>query len=170
MSGEIAESERTDQASRRRGGNEPTKYKIRFTSAARKAKALRELGVSIDQLASAPRITPLLKDNRGSLRAVLEAMRFSEDSVVQCFLAKRDSLGVWARANTCWEAIALAAGLDLLHLLGAALLARREDTMKAGKVIAMHHYPEVVKKRIEYATLPGGWRDRDALDKLLGLL
>jgi len=38
--------------------------------------------------------------------------------------------------------------------------------MTVGKVIAMSHYPEVVKKQIEYAKLPGGWRDRDALAKL----
>jgi hypothetical protein len=145
-------------------------YEIRFTSRARRARALTKLGVSADQLANTPKIMPLLEDNRGSLRTVLEAMRFSQDPVVQCFLAKRDSLGVWARENTCWEAIALAAGIDLLHLLGAALLARREHTITAGKVIAMSYYPEVVKKRIEYANLPGGWRDRDALDKLVGLL
>jgi hypothetical protein len=39
--------------------------------------------------------------------------------------------------------------------------------MTVGNVIAMSHYPEVLKKRIEYAKLPGGWRDRDALDKLV---
>jgi hypothetical protein len=147
-----------------------TECEIRFTSRARRARVLRKLGVSADQVANAPKIMPLLKDNRGSLRAVLESMRFSQDPVVHCFLAKRDSLGVWARQNTCWEAIALAAGIDLLHLLGAALLARREHTVSAGKLVAMSHYPEVVKKRIEYAKLRGGWRDRDALDKLLGLL
>ena len=146
-----------------------SEHEIRFTSAARRAKALRKLGVSADGLASAPQITALLKDNRGSLKELLAAMRFSQDPVVQCFLAKHDSLGVWARQNTCWEAIALAAGIDLLHLLGAALLALREHTMTAGKVIAMSYRPEVMKKRIEYAKLPGGWRDRDALDKLLGL-
>jgi hypothetical protein len=147
-----------------------SEQQIRFTSAARKARALRKLGVSLDQLASAPQITPFLKYNRGSLKAVLDAMRFSEDPVVQCFLAKYDSLGVWARANICWEAIALAAGVDLLHLLGAAVVALQDHTMTAGKLIAMSHLPEVVKKRIEYARLPGGWRDREALHKLVGLL
>jgi len=137
----------------------------RFTSEARKARALSKLGVSADQLASAPQITPLLKGS-GSLKAVLEAMRFSQDPVAQSFLAKHDSLGVWARENTCWEAIALAAGVDLLHLLGAALLAWREQTVTVGKLMAMFHLPEVVKKRIEYAKRLGGWRDRDALDKL----
>ena len=144
----------------------PSEYKIRFTSAARKAKALRKLGVSADQVASVPQITPLLRNKRRSLRPVLLAMYVSQDSVVQSFLAKRNSLGVWARENVCWEAIALAAGTDLEHLLGATMLALREFE----KTIAALHCLDVLEKRIEYAKLPGGWRDRDALDKLLGLL
>ncbi len=143
-----------------------SEHEIRFTSSARRAKALRKLGISPDQVASAPQITPLLKGTRRSLNATLEAMRFSQDPVVQCFLAKRDALGVWARENTSWEAIALAAGIDLLHLLGAALLARREHARAVGNLIALAHYPELMEKRIEYAKLPGGWRERDALDKL----
>jgi hypothetical protein len=69
-------------------------------------------------------------------------------------LPSRDSLGVWARENTCWEAIAIAAGVDLLHLLGAALVAQREHTGTAAKVVAMSRHLEIVKKRIEYAKLP----------------
>lgn len=147
-----------------------TRRESRFTGAARKASALRKLGISTDQIASAPQITPLLKDERGSLKPVLQGMRFSDDPVVQCFLSKRDSLGVWARKNTPWEAIALAAGIDLLHLLGAALLARQEHTEKAERFIAMSYHPEVMRKQIEYAMLPGGWRDRESIHKLLGLL
>ena len=148
----------------------PAEYKIRFTSAARRARALRKLGVSADEVASATQITPLLKDIRGGLKAVLRAMRFSQDPVVRCFLAKHDSLGVWARENTCWEAIGLAAGIDPLRLLGAALLAWRDHGVTVGRLIAICHAPELMKKRIEYAKLPGGWRDRDALEKLvLGL-
>ena len=97
-------------------------------------------------------------------------MRFSQDPVVRCFLAKRSSLGVWARENTCWEAIALAAGVDPLRLLGAALVIWREHTLMVGELIALSHSPEVMKKRVEYALLPGGWRDRDFLHKLVGLL
>ena len=143
-----------------------SEHEIRFTSAARRARALRKLGVTADQLASAPQITPLLKGTRGSLKAALQAMRFSQDPVVRCFLAKHDSLGVWARQNTCWEAIALGAGIDLQHLLGAAQLARRNYYITVGNLIGQTHYPEVMKKRCEYAKLPGGWRDRAALDKL----
>ena len=103
-----------------RGG--PKKHEIRFTSKARKARAFRKLGVSADQVASAPQITTLLKDKRRSLKPVLLAMYLSQDPAVQCFLAKRASLDVWARENTPWEAIAVSAGIDLEHLLGAAML------------------------------------------------
>jgi len=68
-----------------------------------------------------------LKGLRGGLKAVLVAMRGSKDPIVGRFLAKHDCLGVWERQNTPWEAIALAAGVDLPYLLGAALLARRDD-------------------------------------------
>jgi len=148
----------------------PREYRVRFTSAARKARALRKLGVSAEQLASAPQITPLLKDIIGGPKAVLEAMHFSQNPVVECFLAKRASLGVWARQNICWEAISLAAGLDPAYLLGAALLAWRGHTLTVGKFFAVSHSLEVVKKRFEFAKLPGGWRDRDFLDKLVGFL
>jgi len=60
-------------------------YKIHFTSAARRAKAPRKLGVSTDQVASATEITPLLRAG-GGLKAALAAMRFSQDLVVKCFL------------------------------------------------------------------------------------
>jgi len=111
-----------------------------------------------------------LKDTTGGLKAVLGAMRLSQDAVVECFLAKHDSLGVWARENTPWEAIGLAAGIDLMHLVGAALLVWREHTMTVGKLIAICHAPELMRKQIEYAMLPGGWRDREAIHKLLGFL
>jgi hypothetical protein len=97
-------------------------------------------------------------------------MRFSKDPVVGRFLAKHDCLGVWERQNTCWEAIALAAGVDLPYLLGAALLARQDDATTRAKLLAICRAPELMKKRIEYAMLPGGWRDRDFLHKLVGVL
>src|ERR1700730_17136552 len=79
------------------------------------------------KLPAQTQITPPLKDIRG-LKAVLGAMRFSQDPVLKCFLEKRDSLGVWARENTPWEAIGLAARIDLIGLHGASLLARWEHS------------------------------------------
>src|SRR5882724_13776 len=72
--------------------------------------------------------------------------------------------------NTPWEAVALAAGVELPHLLGAALLARQDDATTRANLLAICHAPDLMKKRVEYAMLPGGWRDRDALHKFVGLL
>ena len=66
----------------------------------RKAKALRKLGVSADQVASATHVTQFLQGARGGLNAVLGAMRFSKDPVVGGFLAKHDCLGVWEGGRT----------------------------------------------------------------------
>src|SRR5882724_5594990 len=87
---------RTDRPAHRGGfpSKIPSDDRVRFTSAARKAGALRKLGVSADQVASATQITPLLKGIRGGLKAVLGAMRFSKDPIVGRFLAKHDCLGV----------------------------------------------------------------------------
>jgi hypothetical protein len=148
------------------GSDRPRKHEIRFTSGERKACAFRRLGVTPEQIANAPQITPLLVDKRRSLKPALLAMHMSQDPVVKCFLDKRHSLGVWARKNVCWEAIALAAAIDLEHLLGATMLALRE----LEKTIAASHCLDLLKKRIEYAKLPSGWRDRDAIDRLLGML
>jgi hypothetical protein len=125
---------------------------------------------SADQVATATQITTFLKGARGGLKAVLGAMRFSKDPVVGRFLAKHDCLAVWERQNTSWEAIALAAGVDWPYLLGAALLARQDDATTRTKVIAICNAPELMKKRVEYAKLPGGWRDRDFIHMFVGSL
>jgi len=39
--------------------------------------------------------------------------------------------------------------------------------MMTAQVIAIFNAPEVMKKRVEYAPLPGAWRDRDAVEKLV---
>jgi len=60
--------------------------------------------------------------------------------------------------------------LLLFFLLGAALLARQDDATTRANLLAICHAPDLMKKRVEYAMLPGGWRDRDALHKFVGLL
>ena len=92
---------------------------------------------------------------------------FLKTPLWHAFLLNMIALGVWGRQNTPWEAIALAAGVDLPYLLGAALLARQDDATTRANLIAICHAPEMMKKRIEYTKLPGGWRDRDSIEKLV---
>lgn len=46
----------------------------------------------------------------------------------------------------------------------------REHSVSKVKVLAVANHPEVMRRRIEYAQLPNGYRDRDALDIMLGAL
>lgn len=68
------------------------------------------------------------------------------------------------------EVIALAAGVDPRALLGEILLAAREYSVTKFKLMALDAHPEILEKRIEYAKLVGGYRDRDAVDTILGAL
>lgn len=68
------------------------------------------------------------------------------------------------------EAVALAAKVDIPALLGEILLAMREQSVNTVKLIAIASHPETILKRVEYAKTPGGYRDRDALDTMLGAL
>jgi hypothetical protein len=38
------------------------------------------------------------------------------------------------------------------------------------KIIAISNHPDLMEKRIEFAKLPGGSKDRDAIDTALGFL
>jgi hypothetical protein len=131
---------------------------------------LRRLNVDAAALQVAPRITDLLRVSSGGLSAVLDAMRFSSDSDVLLFLEKFDSVPAGDRRNVPWEAIALAADVSPSHLLGGIILAMQAQSANAVKMIAISNHPRILKKRVEFAQLPGGHRDRDALDQALGFL
>ena len=98
-------------------------------------------------------------------------MRFSEEEeFIGPFLDKYDSIPARDRENLSFEAIALSAGINIKHLFGEITLAMREHEVSAVKIIAMAAHPKVMKKRVEYALTPGGYRDRDKLDEILGAL
>ena len=68
------------------------------------------------------------------------------------------------------EAIAIAAGVELAHLLGAFFLALRKHSAMAVSLIAISNHPDIVKAQVRYALKPGGWRDREMLHLALGFL
>lgn len=136
----------------------------------RKVEALRRIKVTPDQLASAPNITDILKETKGGITLALRAMRFSSSELIISFLEKYDSVPERDREELSIEAIALSAGINIQHLWGEMMLAIREHSVSSVKVIALAAHPEVIAKRVEYAKTPGGYRDRDALDTMLGAL
>jgi hypothetical protein len=136
----------------------------------RKKAALKRLGVTDLQLREAAEISDLLKQAKGGLTGTLQAMRFSQNSDVVNFLEKYNMLPDRDRRSLPWEAIALAAGVDIPALLGGAILAIQSYSANAVKLIALSHHPEITKARIAYGLLPGGERDRTAIDTALRFL
>ena len=137
----------------------------------RAQQALKRLGVDVLALRSAPEITPLLKNAQGGLKAVLGAMRFAaDDPSIAAFLEKYDSIPVGDRERVSWEAIALAAGIDLRVFLGSAMLALQSQAVNTVKIIAMTNHPKITAARVKYGLLPSGEKDRTALDTAMGFL
>lgn len=138
----------------------------------RQADALKRLKVKTTDLEKAPEITPLFRSMAvGGLKTVLKAMRFAhDDEVIAGFLKKYDSIPVGDRERLPWEAIALSARVNIQHLTGSTLLAIQSYSQNAVRVLALTAHPAVMRKRIQYAKLPSGEKDRNALDQGLGFL
>jgi len=139
----------------------------------RKADALRRLRpkVTPEQLETAPPVTPLLEDSFGGLKTVMEAMRFAtSDEVVSAFLKRYDSIPSGDREVLPWEAIAISAGVNLNHFAGSAMLAAATYCANKSKLIIATNHPEITKKRVEFALLPSGEKDRYALDVMAGAM
>lgn len=136
----------------------------------RKEYLLKRLGVSKEKLSLAPDIDSILREHRGGKKLAIKSLRFSDDPIAKAFLEKYDSLGDRDLQSVPIQAIALVAGVDPKHLLGEILLAIRECSVNSVKLIAMAAHPIITKKRIEFAQTPGGFRDRDKLDEMLGAI
>lgn len=137
---------------------------------ARRLAALKRLGVSEDQVLKAGNISSLLKNGKGGLTGALEAMRLSPDLSIISFLEKYDSIPSRDRESLPWEAIAIAARVDLVHLLGSVIMAIQAHSNNAVKIIALSHHPDITRKRVEFAQLPAGVQDRTAIDTALRFL
>jgi len=132
--------------------------------------ALKRLGVSAKELALAPQITPLLKRAEGGVEQVIAAMRFAPDEVIAAFLEKYDSIRAGDRERLSIEAVALAAQINIAHLLGSIQLALQQQSVNTVKIIAVTNHHKITEARVAYGMLPLGERDRTALDTAMGFL
>ncbi len=126
--------------------------------------------VTAKELEAAPQITPLLKKADGGLKRVLMAMRLAQDEVISVFLEKYDAIPARDRDSLPMEAVALAAGVDVSHLLGSIMMALQAQAVNAVKIIAMTSHPKITQARVRFGQLAGGERDRTALDTAMGFL
>jgi hypothetical protein len=134
-------------------------------------QALKRLGVSREDVESAPQITPSLKMADGGLKAVLNAMRFSSDDPdISQFLEKYDAIPAGDRERLPWEAIAISADLNVKHLLGAIHIALDSHSVSTVKIIARTSHPKIMQATVKYALMASGEKDRTTAHTILGAL
>lgn len=136
----------------------------------RRNDALRRLKVSQSDLSASPSIDDILKQTPRGKNIAIEALRFSQEPLAIAFLEKYDSIPERDRRELPFEAIGIAANLDLKTLLGEIMLAIREHSVTSVKLIAIAAHPKITKARVKFAKQPGGFRDRDKLDEMLGAI
>lgn len=143
----------------------------------RKQAALDRLGVTAKQLEAVPNITAILKEipceKHGRMNGKMlafKAMQFSDQPLIQQFMDKFFRIPVRDRMSLSIEAIAIAAKINVHHLWGEIELAMRQHSANKVKAIAVAAHPDVMKARVAYAQMQEGFRDRDAIDTMLGAL
>jgi hypothetical protein len=117
-------------------------------------------------LRTLPRITRILAEAKEGLPQALLSLRGSGDPDAKVFVHKYDSVSRSDRRyriGSNWEAIAFAAGLDPRRLFGVAVDCLLHDEETVAQIIAATAHPLVVKRSVEHALAPGGWRDRHDL-------
>lgn len=139
-------------------------------SIARRDAALKRLKITPAQLATAPEVSSIFRFAGIPLTEAIAAMRFSEHAAVRQFLATYDNVSLGDRPSLPFEAIVLKSGVDAHLLIGATMACFKTLQGSKSAMLAMKHHPSVLKSRIKYAKLPGGTRDRDALDTAVGWL
>lgn len=133
--------------------------------------ALKRLKIKPEQLTTAPQITNLFRNAEGGLKAVLTAMRFwAQDDVIAAFLKKYDAIPLGDRTRVPWEAIGIAAKVDLRTLSGAIMNAVVQSCGNTSKILAVTGHPSLMRATLKYGRMASGEKDRRAVDVMVGAL
>lgn len=128
------------------------------------------MDITKEKLELCPKITDILKSSFKTVKAAIQAIRFSNDTSAIEFLAVYDEIPACDRDYIPIEAVCLKAGVSPSALLGATFLACKTVRSQESALIAVNAHPKVLKDTIRYASLPGGDRDRKLLHEAVGFL
>jgi hypothetical protein len=133
--------------------------------------ALARLGVTEEQVAQTAEITSFFKLPDGGIQQCIAAMRLQRgDEVLTRFLLKYDTLSMHDRRHLPIEAICIAAQVDPVHLLGSTTVALERVNVSVVKLLTVANHVKIVQARLKYGLLPGGDKDRTAIDTAVGFL
>ncbi len=100
----------------------------------------------------------------------MQAMRFSSSPAIKQYLKRFDQIPEGDRNYIPMEAVCIAADIEPTYLLGEIMLALREHSVTKYKLRAIVGHPEIIEHRLKFAKRREGFRDRDAVDTMMGAL
>ena len=136
----------------------------------RRILLMRKYGVTAEQLADQPQVTPLLRQNGVKPSRLVEVLRCDTELESLAFVQFWDSLSSTARSDIGLEVAALAAGLtprrlwELYH--GATLMQAKESVA----VMMAEALPAIMRRALSRAKTVKGDRDRERIMKAARIL
>ena len=128
------------------------------------------MNITEEEIRRCPPITAVLQKAEGGLAAVVDALRFSREPVVQQFLDTYDELEETQRIWVPWEAIAIEADIDIPQFVYAVILAIGNASANLVKIMAVSNHPRVMDASIRNALRPSGVQDRKMIHTMLRAL
>lgn len=133
------------------------------------AGILARLGITEEELHSAPRITHILREiPDGGIKKAVGYLRGSDDPDARKWLHVYDDIPVSYRDLVPFEAYCVAANISPRRMLEVVTGACYEQSTAASILIAKAAHPELVKKSVEFAKDLGGLSDRKMLHQREG--
>lgn len=154
-----------------------TGKRIPKTRPPRKVSALERIGVDLDDLEAAPRITDILASafSTGKRIPRVQTVNFlaaSPAPEARAFLEVYRELPIRDRESLPLEAICIKASVNPLAILGAVLMAAKNLKAQESALKAIMAHPDVIQSTIDAAKLigPNGTADRKILHEAVGFL
>ena len=130
---------------------------------------MRRMGIAKRDLERSPQISEMIGRMYGTPnhphnpRKSIDDLRFSADPIAIRFLEVYDSLPALDRKLVPLEAICMKAEISPQSFLGCVFLVRQSLSKAESAMVAVNSFPNVVRKMVEYAEMPGGETDRRML-------
>lgn len=132
--------------------------------------ALAKVDLDPLEIDRAPQISKIFADADVDTETIIQAMRFSNDSNICAFMKSYDESSPTDRKVLPLEAFAIMADVNIAQLLGAIVLAMRDQSANIVKIIATSAHPSVIRASVRNALRPGGVKDRNAIHTAMRLL
>lgn len=135
------------------------------------SRFLTQYKIGKRQLENCPKIEDKLRKVIGGRTRAIETLKFSQHPDAKKLLEFCQRIKFANREKVPFEAMCLAAGVDVVTIWGALILAARDTSRAESALITMMEHPDVVRATVDFAkgSILGS-KDREMVHKAVGWL